>query len=214
MRKSKKSEYYKTRCSICFRKIEKGDEKTLPCKHVFHLSCIKQFSLKAYPKNENIIHYDEHIKNQPIHLFRKGDNIMGCPYCGIECTICMCTYEMKRVLAKIHFKYDGNNVVHYITDLAEMILYVPLSGMCKDGYVNKKWSKKIHMFQHSWMVHGNLTLYPVKRTHPHIEFNFIVGLGPDTETSGMPVNVTGIISAGLTIRQIEFDELESLLNDK
>ena len=40
-------EYNKIECSICLKKIHKGEQKTLECGHMFHSSCILKWALKT-----------------------------------------------------------------------------------------------------------------------------------------------------------------------
>ena len=216
MSKSKKLGYYKTECPICFKKIQKGDTTyTLPCKHMFHSSCIEQLALKPFMVNGEIKYLKKRIKNQPMHLYNKGENVFLCPKCYEEFTVFLSTHEImpeiRRVLAKINFKHNGNNVVHYITDLYEMALYVPLSGMCKDGKINKKWLNQIHDYQRNWYAHQGLNLFLVKQAYSHTVHLFSSS-GPDEEASGMPSQITKIIRGGHYIL-IEIDELDSLLNN-
>ena len=37
--------YHKTECTICLKKIHKGEQKTLQCNHMFHGCCLKQWAL-------------------------------------------------------------------------------------------------------------------------------------------------------------------------
>ena len=46
--------FHKTECTICLKKIHKGEQKTLQCNHMFHSSCIRQWALKKGCKNRNI----------------------------------------------------------------------------------------------------------------------------------------------------------------
>ena len=37
-----------------FKKIHKGEQKTLQCNHMFHSSCIRQWALKSDSKTETL----------------------------------------------------------------------------------------------------------------------------------------------------------------
>ena len=39
-------EYHKTECSICLKKIKKGEQLTLQCGHVYHGKCLFNWALK------------------------------------------------------------------------------------------------------------------------------------------------------------------------
>ena len=41
-------DYHKTECSICLKKIKKGEQLTLPCGHVFHGECLKHWAIKKH----------------------------------------------------------------------------------------------------------------------------------------------------------------------
>ena len=84
--------------SNLFKKIHKGEQKTLQCNHMFHSSCIRQWALKSDSKIE-ILEFKKPIKNR-IHLFKKGENIFTCPCCRIEYTHDAMTSEIKRVFLR------------------------------------------------------------------------------------------------------------------
>ena len=92
-------EYHKTECSICFKKIHKGGQKTLQCGHMFHWSCIRHWALKK-DVNTETYEYIKPMNNRRIHLFKLGDNLFTCPCCRIEYTSDSFTHDIKRVLAK------------------------------------------------------------------------------------------------------------------
>ena len=92
-------EYHKTECSICLKKIHKGEQKTLECNHMFHGECLRRWATRTTPsgKMDGI----RPIKNRRIHLFKKGENIFSCPCCRVEYTHDFYSNEIKQVLPKI-----------------------------------------------------------------------------------------------------------------
>jgi hypothetical protein len=56
-------EYHKIECSICLKKIHKGEQKTLDCGHMFHWSCIRHWALTK-DENGNIRIYKTHKKQK------------------------------------------------------------------------------------------------------------------------------------------------------
>ena len=79
-------------CGICLNKIRKNEHKILPCKHIFHASCITNL---AFDCNEGYLDFIKPCKNRHIYLFKKGVNIFSCPTCKVEYTHNICTYDIK-----------------------------------------------------------------------------------------------------------------------
>ena len=110
----------KKECSICLKKIHKGEQKALECKHMFHLSCIRRWALKTESKTETF-EFIKPMDNRRIHLFKQGENIFTCPCCRVEYTSDSFTHDIKRVLAKVHVENEGEYFVHYITNEFETL---------------------------------------------------------------------------------------------
>ena len=195
-----------------FKKIHKGEQKTLQCNHMFHSSCIRQWALKSDSKTETL-EFKKPIKNRRIHLFKKGENIFTCPCCRIEYTHDVMTCEIKRVFAKIHLKDKDDDVVHYITDPMETVIFVPLNELDADDCVNGKWATILSLLKYAW-ERGDTNIYALKRLQPDPEFiltNDHLKLPPLDKTTGMPINMDE--KQLLIFRHVEVEELESLLNN-
>lgn len=204
-------EYHKTECSICLKKIKKGEQLTLKCGHVYHGECLKQWALKNTNNGECDCH--QPVSNRKINLFKQGENIFSCPCCRLEYTHDVYTSEIKPVIAKVHFKNKGDNVVHYITDIMETLKFVPLSNI-KNDHINQKWGTILAILKTSW-ENGNNDIYGHVRLHPEPEFilrNKNISLPPLDDEKGMPKEYIKDKDL-LLYREVEIDELEQLLND-
>jgi hypothetical protein len=204
-------EYHKTECSICLKKIKKGEQLTLQCGHVYHGECLKHWAIKNTNNGECDCH--QPVSNRRINLFNQGENIFSCPCCRLEYTHDVYTSEIKKVIAKIHFKNNGYNVVHYITDPMETLNFVPSSNINND-HINQKWGTILAVLKMSWEK-GNNDIFGHVRLHPEPEFilqNKNISLPPLDDEKGMPKEP--IKDKDLLIyREVEIDELEQLLND-
>ena len=203
-------EYHKTECSICLKQIRKGEQLTLQCGHVYHGECLKNWATRNTPSGQ--MDCIRPVSNRRIHLFKKGENIFSCPCCRIEYTHDLYTREIKKVLAKVHLKNQGDDVVHYITDPMETLIFVPLSNITSDR-INQKWATILAILKTSWEK-GNNDIYGHVRLHPEPEFilqNKSISL-PPLDEKGMPK--TYIKDKDLLIyREVEMDDLDHLLND-
>jgi len=204
-------EYHKTECSICLKKIKKGEQLTLQCGHVYHGECLKHWAIKNTNNGECDCH--QPVSNRRINLFNQGENIFSCPCCRIEYTHDVYTSEIKKVIAKVHFKNNGYNVVHYITDPMETLNFVPSSNINND-HINQKWGTILAVLKMSWEK-GNNDIFGHVRLHPEPEFilqNKNISLPPLDDEKGMPKEQIKDKDM-LIYREVEIDELEQLLND-
>ena len=204
-------EYKKCECAICLKKIRKGEQLTLPCKHVFHGECLRKWATK---ENKNGV-YDL-IKPMPcrrIFLFNEGENLMTCPCCRTEYTHDIFTCEIKKVLAKIHLKKDNDKVVHYITDYRDTLEYVPTQEEEGDTGISGKWATILTLLKQAW-ENGDTDIYAVERLTPEREFtltNEHVILPPLDKQTG---NVKPFAdNTNIVYRMIDIKELGKLLNE-
>ena len=204
-------EYHKTECAICCSKIRKGEQLTLQCGHVYHGECLKHWAIKNTNNGKCDCH--QPVYNRRINLFKQGENIFSCPCCRVEYTHDVYTSEIKKVIAKVHLKNQGDNVVHYITDPMETLKFVPSSNITNDR-INQKWGAILAILKMSWEK-GNNDIYGHVRLHPEPEFilqNKNISLPPLDDEKGLPK--TYIENKYLLIyRELEIDDLEHLLND-
>lgn len=204
-------EYHKTECSICLKKIKKREQLTLQCGHVYHGECLKHWAVKNTNNGKCDCH--QPVSNRRINLFKQGENIFSCPCCRLEYTHDVYTSEIKKVIAKVHFKHNGYNVVHYITDPMETLNFVPSSNINND-HIDQKWGTILAILKMSWEK-GNNDIFGHVRLHPEPEFilqNKNISLPPLDDEKGMPKEP--IKDKDLLIyREVEIDELENLLND-
>ena len=103
---------------------------------MFHSSCIMKWALKTACET-GCVECQQPTKNRQIYLFKQGENIFTCPCCRIEYTTVPITYEIKRVLAKVHVEDKGKCLIHYITKETDTIAYVPLSEILSDKMSGK-----------------------------------------------------------------------------
>ena len=154
------------------------------------------------------------ISNRRIHLFKKDQNIFSCPCCRVEYTHDVVSTDIKQVLAKVHMKDKGEDVVHYITDPMETIIFVPFTEFDDDDCVNGKWATILSLLKNAWEK-GNNNVYALKRLQPNPEFvltNDHLKLPPLDKTSGLPINMND--NQLLVFRGVEVDELCELLNNE
>ena len=204
-------EYHKTECSICLKKISKGEQKTLECGHAYHSECLKNWATRNTPSGK--MDCIRPIKNRRIHLFKKGENIFSCPYCRVEYTHDLYSREIKQVLAKVHVNNKGEDVVHYITHKFDTMAFVPLSEAISDDEITGKWATILTLIQNAWKQ-GNTDIYAMKRLEPEPEFvltNDNLKLPPLDKITGVPKNM--VDDTYLFFRMVEVDELEGFLND-
>jgi hypothetical protein len=204
-------EYHKTECSICLKKIHKGEQKTLECNHMFHGECLRRWATRNTPSGK--MDCIRPIKNRRIHLFQKGENIFSCPCCRVEYTHDLYSNEIKQVLAKIHVNNKGEDVVHYITHKLDTMAFVPLSEAISDDEITGKWATILTLIQHAWKQ-GNTDIYAMKRLEPEPEFvltNDNLKLPPLDKETGLPKNM--VDDTYLFFRMVEVDELGGFLND-
>ena len=204
-------DYHKTECSICLKKIKKGEQLTLPCGHVFHGECLKHWAIKN-TKN-GICDCHQPVSNRRINLFKQGENIFSCPCCRVEYTRDVYTSEIKTIIAKVHFKNKGDNVIHYITDPMDTLNFVPSSNI-KNDRINQKWGTILAVLKISWEK-GNNDIYGNVRLHPEPEFilqNKNMAVPPLDDKKGMPQE--HIKDKDLLIySEVGMNDLERLLND-
>ena len=204
-------EYKKCECAICLKKIRKGEQLTLPCKHVFHGECLKHWAIKNTKDGTCDCH--QPVSNRRINLFKQGENIFSCPCCRVEYTRDVYTSEIKTIIAKVHFRNKGDNVIHYITDPMDTLNFVPSSNI-KNDRINQKWGTILAVLKISWEK-GNNDIYGHVRLHPEPEFilqNKNLALPPLDDKKGMPQE--HIKDKDLLIyREVEIEDLEHLLND-
>jgi hypothetical protein len=207
------SEFKKTECSICLKKIHKGEQLTLECGHKYHGQCLRQWATK----NKKDSKYDclVPLRNRNIYLFNEGENIFSCPCCRVEYTHDIHTAKIKKVLAKIHFKNKGKTVIHYITDEMETLEFVPMSNFVDGtGRITGKWATILAMLKQSWEGDSK-NIYAQYRLDLEPEFvlrDLDIALPPLDDIKGMPKE--HIQNQVLTYREVEVDELRDLINDK
>ena len=205
-------EFHKTECTICLKKIHKGEQKTLDCKHVFHGCCLRKWAMRN--TEGNVLQFRKPIKNRRIHLYKKGENIFTCPCCRIEYTHDVITHNIKQVFATVHLKDKGDDVVHYITDPMETVIFVPSTEFDEDDCVNGKWATILSLLKHAW-EQGTKDIYANYRLYPEPEFvlgNDHLKIPPLDKTTGMPLNINE--KQALLFREVELDELNELLNNE
>jgi hypothetical protein len=204
--------FIKKECAICLKNIHNGEQKTLSCGHVYHGKCLCTWATKDTPDGK--MEFRKPIPNRRIHLFKKDQNIFTCPCCRVEYTHDVVTRDIQRVLAKVHMKNKGEDVVHYITDIMETIIFVPFTEFDDDDCVNGKWATILTLLKHAW-ERGHTDIYALKRLHPNHEFvltNDHYKLPPLDKTTGLPINMDG--NQLLVFREVDADELCELLNNE
>jgi hypothetical protein len=156
-------------CAICLEHIKWCERFTLPCGHVFHGKCCKQW---AFSKNEdNTLDMVQPVKNRKIMYFKLNRNNFNCPICRVEYYRDPWDgFKIKKVLAKIHSTFNGERFVNYINDALEMSAYVPSSEINRDNTPSVKWNFYISMLSNIWKRTDDNNIYPVKRLHPVPEF--------------------------------------------
>ena len=94
--------FTRTECAICLKRIHKGEQLTLECKHAFHGECLRKWATKD--NTAGILDVvSVRLPHKQVHLFKEGDNIITCPCCRAEYTHDIFTAQITKVLAKIHF---------------------------------------------------------------------------------------------------------------
>jgi len=204
-------EFKKCECAICLKRIRKGEQLTLPCKHVFHGECLRKWATKD--KNNGTCDCHQPVPNRRINLFKQGENIFSCPCCRTEYTHDIFTCEIKKVLAKIHLKKDNDKVVHYITDYRDTLEYVPTQEEKGGTGISGKWATILTLLKQSW-ENGDTDIYAVERLTPEREFtltNENVILPPLDKQAG---NVKPFAdNTDIVYRMIDIKELGKLLNE-
>jgi hypothetical protein len=200
-------------CSICLKKIGKGEQLTLECGHKYHGECLRQWATRSKPdaQYECIVP----LPNRKIHLFNEGENIFTCPCCRIEYTHDVHTTRILKVFAKIHFKSKGKTVTHYVTDEMETLEFVPMSNMVDGARITGKWATMLSILKKSW-ENGTTNIYAQYRLEFEPEFvlrNMHIPIPPLDDIKGMPKG--GLKHDQLlSYRSVEVDELRDLINDK
>ena len=204
-------DYHKTECSICLKKIKKGEQLTLPCGHVFHGECLKHWAIKN--TNNGICDCHQPVSNRRINLFKQGENIFSCPCCRVEYTHDVYTSEIKKVIAKVHFKNKGDNVIHYITDYRDTLEYVPTQEEYGNTGISGKWATILTSLKQAW-ENGDTDIYAVERLTPEREFtltNENVILPPlDKETGNVKPFAE---NTDIVFKMIDIKELNKALNE-
>ena len=77
-------EFKKCECAICLKRIRKGEQLTLPCKHVFHGECLRKWATKD--KTHGVCDLIKPVPCRRTFLLDEGENIMTCPCCRTEHT--------------------------------------------------------------------------------------------------------------------------------
>ena len=179
---------------------------------MFHGCCLKQWALRN--SKDGSREFQKPIRNRRIHLFKKGENIFTCPCCRIEYTHDAVTNDIKQMFAAIHLDIKGDDVVHYITDPMETIIFVPSTEFGDDDCVNGRWATILSLLKYAW-ERGTKDIYALKRLHPGSEFvltNDHLKLPPLDKTTGMPININE--QQLLILRYVEVDELNELLHNE
>ena len=206
-------EYNKIECSICLKKIHKGEQKTLECGHMFHSSCILKWALKT-ANNTGLCECQQPTKNRQINLFKEGENIFTCPCCRVEYTTTQ-NNEVKRVLAKVHIEDKGKHLIQYITKESDTIAFVPLSEISNDK-MSGKWGMILTLIKGAW-EHGDTDIYAMYRLEPEPEFiltNQKIKMPPlDKITGKIKEELFNNGKVRMIYRMVNVDELNKLLND-
>ena len=205
-------EYNKIDCSICLKKIHKGEQKTLECGHMFHSSCILKWALKT-ANDTGLCECQRPTKNRQINLFKEGENIFTCPCCRVEHTTQ--NNEVKRVLAKVHIEDKGKCLIHYVTNDTDIMAYVPLSEI-SNNKMSGKWAMILSVIKTAW-EQGDTNIYAMYRLRPEPEFvlsNSKVKTPPlDKITGQIKKELFNDSKALMVHRMVNVDELNKLLND-
>ena len=189
-------------CSLCFEKINKEEYEILPCKHIIHKDCI--FNM-LFDGDITDMAYITPVNNRLIRLNKKNKNIFICPRCKIEYS--KITYDLKthKILAKIYFKNDGDDLVHYITHPQEIFSYVPMSEV-KNDEISPKWCEILTNMRTSWEM-GDTDIYAVFRLKTLPEYILCNNRFKTLQID----DITGCAKNGF--RMVEAVELNSLIND-
>ena len=131
-------------CKIPVIKLFTNEHNALPCGHVL---------LKSF--NAKYLSFIKPVKGRNIYLFKKGCNICKCPICNIQYTYNVLTFQLNKIIGKIHFKNKNQDFTHYITDKDEVYLYVPNT---ERGFLNNTWRDILGDVRLSWEI-GDIDTY-------------------------------------------------------
>ena len=193
-------------CGVCLKKIDKNENKILPCTHIFHASCIVNL---AFDCDEGYLKIIKPCNNKHIYLFPKNINMFKCPTCKIKYTHNICNYDIKKVLGRIRVKNNGDDMVHYITDYIELINYVPASELNEDGKMSLKWREILGDTRLSFQIGDDYTHAMVNdKNKEFILCNNRLKISPLDPTTGKAQDGQYNV-----FRMAEMKELNLLIND-
>ena len=93
-------------CKIPVIKLFTNENNALPCGHAL----LKPFNVKY-------LSFMKPVKGRNIYVFKKGVNICQCPICNAEYTYNVLTFDLKKVIGKIHFKNKNHHHIQTINYL-------------------------------------------------------------------------------------------------
>ena len=149
-------------CAICLKRIHRGEQFRLGCGHIYHAPCLKEWGTRTAVNG--VYNGVRPCRSRTINLYKEGENIFTCPCCRIEYTHCACTAKIRKVLAKIHV----GDMVHYITDPMETVIFVPLKEFDEDECVSGKWATILSLVKKAWET-GKTDIYAVVQTTCAVE---------------------------------------------
>ena len=134
----------------------------------------------------------------------------------MEYTRIFCEQEstIKRIITKNHLKNKGDDIVHYITHWAQLMLYLPLNEIDDNDYMSKKWVMILSLLRYAGET-GYTNIHAIKIMNLTPEF--ILLLGPPLLTGAEILNFKpDKIDELTTINYmcVDIDELGLLLNNK
>ena len=161
------------------------------------------------------------INDRQIYYFKEGENIYNCSCCNMEYTQRFRSdgkVIIKRIITKNHLKNKGDDIVHYITHWAEIVLYLPLNEVDDNDNMSKKWMRILSSLKRAWEA-GNTNIHAIKIMSLTPEF--ILLLGPPLLTGAEILNFKPDKLDELTTSTktqnymcVDINELGLLLNNK
>ena len=111
---------------------------------------------------------------------------------------------ISRIIAKKYLKDEDDDVVHYITHWAEIVLYLPLNEIDCDGNMSKKWMVMLSLLKRAWEA-KNTDIYAMKIMRTTTEFVLAIDSPPLNKTTSTEI---------MNFKRVDINELGLLLNNK
>ena len=121
---------------------------------------------------------------------------------------------IKRIITKNHLKNKGDDIVHYITHWAEIVLYLPLNEIDDNDNMSKNLMIILSRLTMTWEA-GNTNIHAIKIMSLTPEFILLRGAPLLTGAEILKYKPDGIDeSTTINYMCVDIDELALLLNNK